>query len=53
MTKEQMRKEAAERMHMLGLLDEKEQSVIRDFEEEHKVYDKQADESGRDGGSSL
>lgn len=38
MTKEQMRKEAAERMHMLGLLDEKEQSVIRDFEEEHKVY---------------
>ena len=38
MTKEEMRKEAAERMHMLGLLDEKEQSVIRDFEEEHKVY---------------
>ena len=38
MTKEQMRKEAAERMRMLGLLDEKEQSVIRDFEEEHKVY---------------
>ena len=38
MTKEQMRKEAAERMRMLGLLDEKEQSAIRDFEEEHKVY---------------
>lgn len=38
MTKEEMRKEAAERMRLLGLLDEKEQSVIRDFEEEHKVY---------------
>lgn len=38
MTKEEMRKEAAERMRLLGLLDEREQSVIRDFEEEHKVY---------------
>lgn len=38
MTKEEMRKEAAERMRLLELLDEKEQSVIRDFEEKHKVY---------------
>lgn len=38
MTIEEMRKEAAERMRLLGLLDEKEQSVIRDFEKEHKVY---------------
>ena len=38
MTKKEMRKEAADRMRLLGLLDEKEQSVIRDFEEEHKVY---------------
>lgn len=38
MTIEEMRKEAADRMHLLGLLDEKEQSVIRDFEEEHKIY---------------
>ena len=36
--KKEMRKEAADRMRLLGLLDEKEQSVIRDFEEEHKVY---------------
>ena len=33
MTKKEMRKEAADRMRLLGLLDEKEQSVIRDFEE--------------------
>lgn len=38
MKKEDMINEAAERMYILGLLDEKEKSVIRDFIEDQKVY---------------
>lgn len=38
MKREDMINEAVERMHILGLLDEKEKSVIRDFIEDQKVY---------------
>lgn len=38
MDKESMMNEAVERMHLLGLLDLPEESVIREFQENHEVF---------------